>query len=87
MILVKSLFEKYQITAYLFGHHHAMQYTKWNGIHYIQVGSTGKTESVCENSVGWGLNHQHGFALMKLQDQMQMTFYNSSFHGQLRINH
>ena len=50
---LNALFQKWKISAYVFGHNSALQSVQDSGIAYIQVASTGDIQPICKGSNGW----------------------------------
>lgn len=69
MLRLKTLLENYRVSAYLFGHRHALGFAKLNNVMYVQSGAGGQTEAACTSpplSTGvtsfWSKGDIFGFA-------------------------
>ncbi|KAH9248445.1 hypothetical protein BASA81_013895 [Batrachochytrium salamandrivorans] len=69
MTQLMTMFDSVQPTAYLFGHQHAMQSTSRGKTQYVQVGSSGKSEPVCDDNKGWGVGDTLGFVNARLGEE------------------
>ena len=62
-----NLLDKYQPTAYMFGHSHYQTYRVVNNVAYIQTGAGGKAETLCDQAgaingtSSWVLENEYGF--------------------------
>ncbi|KAJ8323626.1 hypothetical protein QVD99_007206 [Batrachochytrium dendrobatidis] len=61
MVELQALLDKYQPTAYLYGHHHTLQATSRGKTQYIQSGAGSVMEDSCPDHDGWALGQTNGF--------------------------
>lgn len=77
-----GLFETYRVSAYIYGHVHAMSYGSWKGVAYVMTGAgSDRTRGVCAFRPGvgvgnmWSLGKMGGFVYAKMFDnRMSFTF-------------
>ena len=66
MLRLKTIMENYKVSAYLFGHRHALGSAKLNNVMYVQSGAGGQTEAACTSPPGvtsfWTKGNIFGFA-------------------------
>ncbi|KAJ2988029.1 hypothetical protein HDV02_005841, partial [Globomyces sp. JEL0801] len=75
MLKLDSLLQKYRVSAYVFGHRHALQSTKAGSTLYIQSGSGGFQDGVCGGNRGWGAS-VYGFVNLKISEsRFSFDFY------------
>ncbi|KAI8893252.1 Metallo-dependent phosphatase-like protein, partial [Globomyces pollinis-pini] len=76
MDTLDRLLKKYNVSAYVHGHKHALQSYKSNSMLYIQSGSAGVLEDVCKKNKGWGAA-EHGFVNLRIKESsFKFDFYN-----------
>ncbi|KAI8891760.1 Metallo-dependent phosphatase-like protein [Globomyces pollinis-pini] len=73
-----TLMEKYNVSAYFFGHQHSLGYTKKANTMYVLSGAAGKTENGCSGAT-WSSGNVFGFVNVKLEGQkFTVDFINQS---------
>lgn len=80
---LKTLLVQNRVSAYFFGHHHALQATQIQDTLFIQTGAGGRqAEEMCSNSVGWGRTKKgFGYVSGSVSDaSLEIVFYTESNH-------
>ncbi|KAI8895873.1 Metallo-dependent phosphatase-like protein [Globomyces pollinis-pini] len=73
-----TLIEKYNVSAYFFGHQHSLGYNKKANTMYVLSGAAGKTENGCSGAT-WSSGNVFGFVNVKLEGQkFTVDFINQS---------
>ncbi|KAJ3267949.1 hypothetical protein HDV01_003708, partial [Terramyces sp. JEL0728] len=86
MVPLYNLFQKYQITSYMYGHKHELAYKQDGPVFYLQSGAGGRAESCTDNgpivngtTATWTTENLYGFANVKLTaDSGAVEFYNEN---------
>ncbi|KAJ3308312.1 Tartrate-resistant acid phosphatase type 5 [Boothiomyces sp. JEL0838] len=66
MLPLYNLFQKYKITAYLYGHAHQLAYKQDGPVLFVQSGAGGRSETCSKSGATWISNGIYGFANIKL---------------------
>ncbi|KAJ3267948.1 Tartrate-resistant acid phosphatase type 5 [Terramyces sp. JEL0728] len=79
MVPLYNLFQKYKITAYLYGHAHELAYKQDGPVFYLQSGAGGRAETCNKSNATWITKAQYGFANVKLTASSgSVDFYNEN---------
>ncbi len=77
------LFYTYNVSSYLHGHRHSLDYRYRDNIAFIGSGAAGDTEKVCKSGSNayptWYVEKQYGFAIVTLTETLMTTefFYSA----------
>lgn len=70
MLQLKDMMEEFKVSAYFFGHKHALGTARMNGVVYVQSGAGGQKEDACPPPSGttdaWSEGNIFGFASVKV---------------------
>jgi acid phosphatase len=76
---LKELFDQYRISAYVYGHKHALGSAKSGNTWYFLTGAGGQTMNSCSQNGAWGAGNRFGFMIVKLYaDQLVAEFIDDS---------
>ncbi|KAJ3308313.1 Tartrate-resistant acid phosphatase type 5, partial [Boothiomyces sp. JEL0838] len=70
-----DLFQKYKITAYLFGHAHQLGYKQDGPVFFLQSGAGGRAETCTKPGATWITSNEYGFASVKLTTKSGTVYF------------
>ncbi|KAJ3307825.1 Tartrate-resistant acid phosphatase type 5 [Boothiomyces sp. JEL0838] len=86
MVPLYNLFQKYNITSYMYGHKHELAYKQDGPVFFLQSGAGGRAEACTEtgpvfngSTATWMTQNLYGFANVRLTEQSgSVDFYNEN---------
>ncbi len=75
---LQTLMEKYNVSAYMFGHHHSLGFTKSKNTMFVLSGAGGKAAPACSNAA-WVKGNTYGFVSVTMSSKnFSVDFINAA---------